>query len=263
MSQKPKRIAFFGDTHCGHELGLTPKKYWQGEEYPSYQHQKALWEWFDKQLKKVGQCDAIVFNGDLIDGSGKRCGGSEHIFTSELKQVEIATYVVRHVMNRLKCNKVYMTYGTAYHTGESNDFEDVVASNVGATIASQLFLDFNGKIFDIKHHTTGGRGTPGNYGSHGVKKESVVNNIVSQLGHEPKAEVTIRSHIHIYRCDKDAHGASISLPALQWAGTKYGARRCFGHVDVGFLIADVTKDCFLDQPILAKLDLQQKRVHKA
>lgn len=257
---KQKRILAMGDFHSGHVLGLTPPKYYQSDTYPFSQHQRALWQFYTKTLNSIGEVDVIIINGDMIDGNGYRSGGSEQIFTSEIKQTEIATEVVRYTMQKLKCNKVFMTYGTAYHTGTCNDFEDIIASNVGATIDDQLFLEIGGQTFDVKHHTTGGRGTPGNYGSHAAKKESVVNSVVSLLGHEPKADITIRSHVHIYRCDKDAHGAVMTLPCLQWAGTKYGARRCFGHVDMGVMLMEVTKDNFIDIPILAKLDLQKKQL---
>lgn len=264
MRKKFTKVLAMGDWHCGSVGGLTPPKYWQGDGFPYCNHQRVLWKWFSEAIKKIGPVDCVIVNGDLIDGSGYRSGGTEEITTSKSKQAEMARDVLDFVLKKTKCppENCFITYGTAYHTGSEDDFEKDVADSFGARIASQHFIDIDGVVFDVKHHTTGGRGTPGNYGTLAAKKEAAWNKINSTKGHEPLAGVTLRSHVHIFRYDYDSSGGCGTLPALQWPNTKYGERRCHGGYDMGVMLFNVSDGEAKPDVILLKHPLMNKSVVK-
>jgi hypothetical protein len=49
----------------------------------------------------------------------------------------------------------------------------------------------------------------------------------------------------------------MTTPALQGFGSRYGARRCTGLVDFGFVTFQVNKGTYTWQPIIAKLEEQK------
>ena len=237
---KPKRIGIFADLHCGHRAGLahpnwhvsggTPK----GKVVRAFQQE--MWRKFTAKVKAAGHIDVAVWNGDLIDGRGERSGGTELIETDREEQAMMAARIIEFV----GVKKNLITYGTPYHSGYIEDWENSVAREVGAEIHSHLFLDVNGVMFDFKHKVGAssiphGRSTP-------AKRERLWNLIWAEREEDgqPKADVIMRSHVHYYDASNDAGYYACVTPALQAAFTKYGARQCSGTVDFGFLTWEIT-----------------------
>ncbi len=83
--------------------------------------QKAMWDFFQKEistLQKEKSIDILVCNGDAIDGDGFRSNATELITSDRLKQVSIA----KQVINFIDAQKNIIVCGTAYHTGNAEDF---------------------------------------------------------------------------------------------------------------------------------------------
>lgn len=239
-----KKVLILSDMHCGHVTGLTPPAYQRRSntehkwnKYVSVQ--KNIWKWFTKEVLEHGPYDHCIVNGDCIDGPGSRSGGSELITTDSLEQANIAI----EILKTLPVKKFTMTYGTAYHTGQCEDFEQVVAKALKAKIGSHEWVTINGAIFDVKHHLSSssipyGRTTA-------LSKEAYQNALWAARGEQPQADVLLRSHVHYYSQAITRIGntlvTAVSTPALQGYGSKYGARRCSAPVDIGFLVAHVAK----------------------
>ena len=84
----PARVVFFGDSHCGSNVGLTPPAYQykyisnpKTEELRTQNKwaklQKECWGWYINKLSMLKPIDHLLVMGDLIDGDGKRSGGTE------------------------------------------------------------------------------------------------------------------------------------------------------------------------------------------
>ena len=134
------------DLHCGHRVGLTPP-YWQGRNIdPKYNAiQKELWDFYSKNIKAF-KPDILFVVGDAIDGKGLKSGSTEQITTDRSEQALIATECILEA----GADEIIMTYGTAYHTGISEDWEDTVARNVKAnSIRSQQLVDINGVVLTL------------------------------------------------------------------------------------------------------------------
>jgi len=255
-----KRVVVISDLHCGHRAGLTPTD-WQysidseNEERKHYaQMQRILWNWYKEKIDSLGKIDVLIVNGDAIDGKGNRSGGTELVEADRIKQSDMAAECINYV----QADKVYMTYGTGYHTGQDDDFEYSVFSkiNKGEAIGSHLFVDINGLMFDVKHKV-GSSSVPYSRNT-AIAKENVWNALWADKNLQPRADIFIRSHVHYHTYCGDERQLCIVTPAMQGFGSKFGERQCSGTVDVGFIYFDIedrgvytwTK-CILKQEFLA------------
>ena len=225
-----KRVVVCGDFHCGHRVGLTPPAY-QNEEV-----QGELWGAFEDMIEPLRPIDILVVNGDLIDGKGKRSGGTELITADRSEQAEMATVCIEYV----DAAEVYLTFGTPYHVGRSEDWEAEVAKYISAPIEDQLWLDVYGTIFDIKHFI-GASSVP--HGRHTtIARDRLWNILWAEMGQQPKADILIRSHVHYHNYCGGASWVAMTTPALQGLGSKFGARIPSGTVDFGIVVFDVDED---------------------
>jgi hypothetical protein len=263
-----KRVLIVSDYHCGHIVGLTPPG-WQltpADERASTKRdkfitvQRACWQFYDDIIKKHGPFDVIVANGDLIDGDGWRSGGTEQHTLDRLHQCEMATYALRAAMS--KWTKVFVTVGTAYHTGQAEDFETVIANDVKAEkIGSHEWVDVEGVVFDCKHHL-GSSSVP--HGRHtAIARDYLWSILWAERGLAPKADVIIRSHVHYHNYCGGPGWLALTTPALQGYGTKYGGRRCSGIVDFGATIFNVDKGSYSWYTVISKSPALCAKVIKA
>ena len=230
------RLLAMGDFHCGHELGLTPPKHDPGPRLTPQKHRmrREIWNWFEDNTKEL-KPDVIIFNGDAIDGLGQSSNSSELIYTDRNDQVKMATDILLGIGGT---PEIYMSYGTAYHTGKGEDWEDIIADNVKAVkIGSEDDIDIRGTVFNYKHHL-GRSGAPTGRTA-AVLKDTLWNQIWATRGEYPRADVVLRSHVHYHQYAGDSDTLSLTLPALQGYGTKFGGRRMSGTVDVGFVVFDI------------------------
>jgi len=235
-NRKFTRVLAMGDTHCGHELGLTPPKHDPGPRLTPQRHlmRRTIWDWWIKNKRGL-KPDIVIFNGDAIDGKGHASQASELLYTDRSNQVTMATDILKGISGN---PDIYMAYGTAYHTGKGEDWEDQVANNVGAVkIGSEDEIDVRGTIINYKHHL-GRSGTPYSRTT-AVLKDALWNQLWAARGEYTRADILLRSHVHYHNFAGDSNTLAMTLPSLQGYGTKFGGRRMSGTVDVGFVVIDV------------------------
>jgi len=254
-----QRVLFFADSHCGSNIGLTP---------PSYQYkyisnpksedhrirnkwsvlQKECWEWYTHTLNTLGHIDKCFIPGDLIDGDGSRSGGTELIVTDRNVQVSMAIECIEQI----GADYYLMTFGTPYHTGQSEDFEMQIAKHFGCKIGGHEWENVNGCIFDLKHKQSNCVNP-----STSIFNEIRDNREWAVLGEQPRANILVRAHTHRFCITKFEGVMGISLPALQCYGTKFGARQCSRKVQVGLVALDVWPDGeVVEHVYIAKLKSQ-------
>jgi hypothetical protein len=121
--------------------------------------QKRGWEFLEKGVKQYAPYTHVFCNGDMIDGRGKKNGGVELITTNLEEQSDIAIKALRRLIVISKSDpKCYFTRGTPYHTGESEDWENIIAKDFrrgfgekDVNIGESLLVDVDGVVFDLKH----------------------------------------------------------------------------------------------------------------
>jgi len=261
-----KKIAVVSDFHSGHKFGLTPPG-WLPEEPVKRNEEwikanQALYGWYEAKIKAEGPYDVIFVNGDCIEGKGKKSGGTELITNDLEEQSEMAVDIIRRIPKRKRC-KIFMVRGTPCHVASSDgeDWENVIADKTGATIGEHLWIDVEGVIFDLKHHPAGNSSIP--HGRHsGVAKDRLWNLLWAEVGHQPKAQVFLRSHVHHHNGAFGPGWMAMTTPALQGAGSKFGLRRCSGIVDYGFVTFQVEKGKYQWQPHVANIEQQKSPLIK-
>ena len=229
-----KRVLVISDQHCGHDLGLTHPSDDFDDGTTHYLVRRTIWEWYKPLVKRL-KPHIVIVNGDAIDGDGKKSGGTEQLTTDRIKQCKMAVKTLKVIPGK---PKFFMSYGTGYHTGDDEDFEDIIAREIEAQkIGAEDTIDVNGLLINYRHHI-GRSGIP--HGRHtAIAKERLWNLIWAERKEYPKADVLIRSHVHYYDFDGDFDWLGMTTPALQGYGSKYGGRKCTGTVDVGLVYFDV------------------------
>jgi len=203
--------------------------------------QRTLWDRYRDMLKALKPIDVLIVNGDAIDGKGQKSGGTELITSDRDEQALMAARCIQEVGAPV----VYMTYGTSYHTGNDEDWENEICErvkNMGTTnnahIGSHSTIDVNGLILDVRHFV-GGSQIP--HGRHtAIARERLWNLMWAEMQQRPKADVVIRSHVHYFSICGGRNWLGMTTPALQGLGSKNGWRRMSGTVDFGLVYFDVT-----------------------
>jgi len=235
-----KRVILLSDLHAGHITGLTPPGWmFREERYPKlYAMQKEMWAKYRALIRKLGPVDVLIANGDLIDGKGKRSGGTELVTTDLLEQGDMAVKALQ-IWN---ADSTFVLYGTPYHvTADSGeDVEKIIGEKLEAQVHSHAFIDVEGVVFDCKHKI-GSSQIP--WSKHTAISRERIHNFLWNAAEEgqPKANVFIRSHVHYFNYCGGIDWLAMTLPALQGPHTKFGARQCSGVVDWGLVVMDVDK----------------------
>lgn len=267
-----KTGCILADLHCGHVVGLTPPG-WQTaedsaastkrEKYAAAQRES--WQWYAAQMRKHGPFDVVLTNGDLIDGRGEKSGGTELITSDRQEQCDMAVQSILRAMYPLsgkgKKSKLVMTYGTPYHTGKLEDWENLIARECEAVkIGSHEWIDVDGVVIDLKHHI-GSSAIP--HGRHtAVARDALWSLLWAERGLTPKSSVIVRSHVHYHQYCGDASGIRMTTPALQGMGSKFGSRRCSGLVDYGFIMFEACRGDFKWHTITTTLDCHRAKAVK-
>jgi len=238
MAKPYKRVLIGADFHCGHRVGLTPTSYQsqiKGRKY--YNIQRECWEWYSAKVKEL-KPDIYIINGDLIDGTGARSGGTELIDSDIKVQQKMAAECILEA----KADTVMILRGTPYHTSPNGqDAEDTIGDMVKAKkVEDHGWYNVNGTIFDVRHHVNS-TSVPYSKGTQ-ISKDQIWNMIWNDYNDQPKARIFIRSHTHYFFHCGDTLWLGIITPALQAMGSKYGARKCTGHVDFGLVHFDIFED---------------------
>lgn len=256
---KKKRVAVIADLHCGHRAGLTTKPYHRPHSKDKFHKlQIELWNLYTSKIDAIKPIDILIVNADCIDGRGERSGSRELIVTDRRKQVQMAVECIEYV----EAKHIVMTYGTGYHVGRTEDWEEDIADAVKADkIGAHEFINVNGLIFDVKHKVGSstiphGRHTP-------IAKEKLWNIMWAEKQNQPRSDVIIRSHVHYFDFCGDARWLGMTTPALQGLGTMYGTRECSGTVDWGFVWFDVySKENYTWKAEVVEVESQRVEVLK-
>jgi len=230
------RILSLSDLHCGNVSGLTPDRFNPDSEVGHKMHlyRAALYRWVTQEIDKLRPIDICVVNGDTIDGKGEKTGGLEQFTVDRTTQIEMAVEFCKWVNAKEYC----FTYGTAYHVGHEDDWENRVASDFNTRPESIIELSPHGLTMKWRHHSGGAAQFQNRAGA--LSRQQLNDILWSVLGEEERADILVYSHVHHFDVVINRFGTVFATPALQGlGGSQLGTRRMGGIIDFGFLHFDV------------------------
>lgn len=236
------RVVVISDAHCDHVSGLTPPKWWnyRPQTVKFAEQMEESWKWYTTMMKGL-KPDVLFVMGDMVDGKGKRSGGTELITGQWREQIKMGTEVI----TTAGAKRIVMVYGTPYHVGDDgDDYEDLILDKLtdkgyDVTLGGHEFPMVNGIQFDLKHKI-GTSGIPHGR-STAIKKSRLWNILWNEREQQPSASILLRGHAHYFDYTGSHEWLGIICPALQGWGSKFGVRQCEGVVDTGLLWFDVPK----------------------
>ena len=139
---------------------------------------------------------------------------------------------------------VLIVYGTPYHVGRGEDWEQVLFERCRDTLPLEVAriganedLVVNGLVINVKHKVGASQIPHGRFTA--PAKERLWNMLWAERGQRPKAHVIIRGHVHYHGHCGDSTFLALTCPALQGLGSKYVSRECSGIVDLGLIHFDI------------------------
>jgi hypothetical protein len=211
--------------------------------------QREVWSFWASTLAALQPVDCLFFLGDAVDGKGERSGGTEEIQMCRVQQSQMAARCIEEA----HAGEVYMVYGTPYHVGVDEDWEDLVAEFVKGHISGREFIEIEGVGFDLAHFV-GGSSVPYSRAT-ALLRDEIWNMIWAHDGKQPDADYILRGHTHHSVYHEEYGKVAEILPALQGYGSKFGVRKCRATVDIGFIHLDVEDGKVIRCPHMLKSDL--------
>ncbi len=234
-----KRVVIIGDGHAGHRAGLTPprwqykKPYATDEEAKYAEVQAILWDFIAQWAAKLQPVHALIYNGDAIEGKGERNGGRELLQADRTDQVAIAVEGIK----LFKPRNLLMTYGTPFHVGEEENWEDLVAKELGIEPPKDmLWVDIGGVLFNVRHKV--GRSVIWHGRATSLLRQELWEKLWAEWEERPAARVLIRHHVHYHVFAGDPSCLVMTGPGLQ-AYSEFGVRQCEGTVHMGLVWFDI------------------------
>jgi len=216
------------DTHCGCKFGLCPPEFVLDEAVTVRQSkfQAIVWEkwneFWDEWVPLVtrGEPYIVIHNGDAVDGVHHNA--VTQITHNITDQIKIAVAAIKPRIER--CAGYYHIRGTEAHVGQSGQWEEALAQQLGAIPDEwgnharwEMWMRLGTQLVHFSHHV--GTSSSAAYESTAVYKELVeAYNEAGRWGDEPP-DAVIRSHRHrafeVKIPTEKGYGFSIVTPAWQ------------------------------------------------
>lgn len=157
------KILFLEDLHVGSAFGIMPDGFLtsSGSIYQLNPGQRYLYECWEHMVSGLPKkLDALILNGDVIDGQNMAGEGRRIVEIDPNFQVRAAKQLLKPVASR--ASRVYMLRGSEYHVGKNGMHEDMLGEILGAVTQSGsqrhirpwLRLNLNGYRLDVAHRTS-------------------------------------------------------------------------------------------------------------
>jgi hypothetical protein len=232
--RETKNLIVVSDTHCGCRLGLIAPGQTRldgGGFYVPSKFQEKMWsywrEFWDSWVPTVthGEPYDVVHNGDAIDGS-------HHNSTTQIShniedQIRIAEAVMSAEVERCKASggTYYHIRGTEAHVGQSGEYEERLARNLGAKPNGEgqyarfdLWKRVGGALVHLLHHI--GTTSSAAHESSAVNAELTASYVEAARWNREPPDYIVRSHRHrsIAVDMNSAKGYASAIVTPAWQG---------------------------------------------
>lgn len=195
--------------HCGGSSGMLPRDYYNADRDMHLQQsrvQEFLYEQWENMVLNVGEVDAVICNGDIVDGLNRKGKGKDIQVTDMIVQCDIA----RQLLSMINTQRFIFTQGSNYHTGDNPSADEMICT----MMRGEWFGHFGDVMFDnitmnVQHWTSFSKDPSGRFNSQ--RKDA---NLLKLQGDE--ADVYIRSHAHYFAYSGDSNSITVTTPC--WKG---------------------------------------------
>lgn len=240
-----KKILIIGDMHVGSEVAIMPESMstmsTQKERarmvFASPLQMKILDKWYE-MIDTEGTVDAIVANGDLVDGYHRKGNGLGCWTTDMDVQKMGAQKLIKEIKLRNR-GKIFGTQGSLYHTNENISVDKLVIEELGGTFNEELALQ-DGKMRMHFSHKVGVSGSTWQYRSTPLAKEMVMNEL-NQMDFG-RFDIIARSHAHYYCAVQFGNSLGIICPC--WKGRDEFVQRIglTYNPSIGYVVVEINND---------------------
>lgn len=243
-----QKILVLNDMHAGSSYGLLPPEFMDaaGNVHSQNAGQKYLWERFAATLSKLSpqKIDAIVINGDLLDGLQPKSKGIPLTLHRIEDQREAAYKILEEVRNTFPNAKWYFVEGTPYH--EVGEQVAQVAHNLlrePVQVRRTLTLRVGKAVLRFHHETAF---TSGWTKAGSLEKEIITSWLSEAMQDWEKVHCEVRAHCHYFCYVGRKDRLAIVAPAWQLQ-TDYATKGSptKNIPDIGCIVLNVD-DAFID-----------------
>jgi hypothetical protein len=268
-----KKIIAIGDLHIGSMYAPLPPDFitYDGAVKTWNPAQEYLWKCWDDFAWRCHKFapDAIIVNGDCIEGPQKKSNGFEVSLPSQDDQCAACVAILHHLKARVpETCKWYFTAGTAYHVGEWHSAEEGIARDMGGEAywsigtgrqcREVLWLDAEGVILEATHHPAGS--STGFYRMTVLDRDAQWSAMAAKDATKgiPKAELLIRSHLHFFGNLEHESKQVLQLPCWKLGdrhSRKSGLHRFIPSIGGVFIEVDGTAKSRGEAPCTVRKEL--------
>ena len=223
-----KRVLLTGDFHFGSCNSPCPEDL----DYRPNKQQKILNRWYWDMVSDIGKVDAVLLNGDLVEGYNRNQNGLGCWTTDILEQANTAAKMLSYIDTK----KFYVTNGSRYHTSENPSGDGIVAKMLGAEFGRYQILRVGGKRIHAIHKVSHAQYT----GNRGNSLGSQITKAILNESEWGKFDVIVRAHAHYYVCLEVKDHMGIITPC--WKGLDdFGFELGTGFVpEIGYVLLEIS-----------------------
>lgn len=221
-----RKILCLSDIHPGSIDGMLPPDFQTSTGHTIGQNagQRYTWEcWLDMVKWAAPQkVDAIVINGDVVEGKQYKGHGAELCLPLISDQEVASCAILKPLIDACKPKKLFFVKGTFYHDDELGRSVDNVArflmaseyegAGTGRYAKEVLDLDVDGVVIDFSHGISVSGGL---YRAVAIDREALWSALAGKAGKAPKADVLVRAHAHYFVHVEHPSKHALILPAWQ------------------------------------------------
>lgn len=220
------RVLVIADTHVGSTVGMLPKSR-INTDFILNDVQSFLYDRWLSMCHDIGYVDAVICNGDMVDGLNAAEKGRETI-----PDMMLQCLLAKELISMINTKRFIFTQGSDYHTGANPSGDEMLCHLMnGEWLGTDGDLHFDNISIHVRHWQPYSKNPDGRY-----------NNLIKELNtmalQEDCPDITIRSHTHRFNYAGNTRSLALSTPC--WKGLdRYMRIKSTEIPDNGYILIDI------------------------
>lgn len=189
--------------------GLLPRGYYNAARDLSLSQSKSqafLWDEWEMMCRNVGHVDAVICNGDMVEGLNRKGKGKD----VQICDMKVQCDIANTALSMIDADRFIFTQGSGYHVDDNPSNDEAICDAMGGEWFGWFGdVTFEGVTFNLQHGCPFSEDPSNRFNS----QQKKVNNLALQ-GDE--ADVYIRSHTHFFAYSGSNKNLVVNTPC--WKG---------------------------------------------